>query len=76
MCSFVLWDVLSFKFTVSDGLALVQCELSGVHGAADQCNKSRFAGTDSSGCMADGLITYSAIAFSERFLLSMMIAQH
>lgn len=76
MCSFVLWDVLSFKFTVSDGLALVQCELSGVHGAADQCNKSRFAGTDTSGCMVDGLITYSAIAFSERFLLSVLIAQH
>lgn len=61
---------------MSDGLALVQCELSGVHGAADQCNKSRFAGTDSSGCIVDGLITYSAKAFSEHFLLSMMIAQY
>lgn len=61
---------------MSDGLALVQYELSGVRGAADQCNKSRFAGTDSSGCMVDGLITCSAIAFSERFLLSVLIAQH
>lgn len=73
---FVGWDVLSFKCAVSDGLALVQCELSGVGGLAYQGNKSRLAGSDSSGCMVDGLITYSPIAFPKLFILSLLIAEH